>query len=391
MATPPFPPRASTPPNDRRPTSCSGGYSARQRSIASAQRGAKAQPGGRLVSDGTMPGISISRVSVLEPRRGHRRHRGHQAAGVGMPGIVEQRLDAGFLDLLAGIHHDDALRGLRDHAEIVGDQDQPGAEFLLQIDDQRQDLGLDRDVERGGRLVRDQQRRPAGQRHRDHGALAHAAGELVRILLRPAFGLGNPDQAQHFDRLAPRLPCASSSDAGGPLSVIWSPIRITGLSEVIGSWKIIEMRLPRIARISASSRPSRSVPSSVNGAADDPARRIRHQPHDRQRGHALAAAGLADDGQRLAAANAERDVVDRLEQPRIGEEHRLQVLHVENRLFRLKSRSSAALPRVEDVAQRVAEQIGAEHREADRDAGEDHQPRRGADIFRRRFRQHAAP
>ncbi len=46
-------------------------------------------------------------------------------------------------------------------------------------------------------------------------------------------------------------------------SVIWSPIRITGLSEVIGSWKIIEMRFPRIWRISVSSRPRRSVPSST--------------------------------------------------------------------------------------------------------------------------------
>jgi len=45
--------------------------------------------------------------------------------------------------------------------------------------------------------------------------------------------------------------------------VIWSPIRITGLSEVIGSWKIIEIRLPRTSRISSSSSASRSVPSSM--------------------------------------------------------------------------------------------------------------------------------
>src|SRR6187200_1416467 len=49
------------------PQACNGGYSARQRSIASGQRGAKAQPGGRLVRDGTMPGISTSRTSELEP------------------------------------------------------------------------------------------------------------------------------------------------------------------------------------------------------------------------------------------------------------------------------------------------------------------------------------
>src|SRR4029078_9503260 len=48
-------------------TSCSGGYSARQRSMARLHRGAKAQPGGRLVSEGTMPGISFSRASVLAP------------------------------------------------------------------------------------------------------------------------------------------------------------------------------------------------------------------------------------------------------------------------------------------------------------------------------------
>src|SRR5665213_63131 len=49
------------------PQSCSGGYSSRQRAIASSQRGAKAQPFGRLVSDGTMPGISTSRTSALAP------------------------------------------------------------------------------------------------------------------------------------------------------------------------------------------------------------------------------------------------------------------------------------------------------------------------------------
>ena len=112
-----------------------------------------------------------------------------------MSWVGEQGLDIGLLDLLAGIHHDDALRGLRDHAEVVGDQDQPHAELLLQLEHQRQDLRLDRDIERGGRFVRDQQRRPAGQRHRDHRALAHAARELVRIFQRPPLRFGDPYQA----------------------------------------------------------------------------------------------------------------------------------------------------------------------------------------------------
>jgi len=36
----------------------------------------------------------------------------------------------------------------------------------------------------------------------------------------------------------------------------------TGLSEVMGSWKIMEMRLPRIRRISASPTAARSLPSN---------------------------------------------------------------------------------------------------------------------------------
>ena len=56
---------------------------------------------------------------------------------------------------------------------------------VLQVAHQVEDLRLDGHVERRGRLVGDQQLRVAGQRHRDHHPLAHAAGELVRILAHP--------------------------------------------------------------------------------------------------------------------------------------------------------------------------------------------------------------
>ena len=46
---------------------------------------------------------------------------------------------------------------------------------------QVQDLRLDRDVERRGRLVEQQDRRLEDQRARDGDALALAAGELVRV------------------------------------------------------------------------------------------------------------------------------------------------------------------------------------------------------------------
>ena len=61
---------------------------------------------------------------------------------------------------------------------------------LLEVPDQLQDLGLDRDVEGGRRLVGDEQLRVAGQGHRDHDPLAHAARQLVGVLLDAALGVG---------------------------------------------------------------------------------------------------------------------------------------------------------------------------------------------------------
>src|SRR3546814_2685606 len=49
-------------------------------------------------------------------------------------------------------------------------------------------------VERRCRLVGDQQCRVAGQGDGDHGPLAHAAGELVRIGVKAAAGIGDADQ-----------------------------------------------------------------------------------------------------------------------------------------------------------------------------------------------------
>ncbi len=44
------------------------------------------------------------------------------------------------------------------------------------------------------------------------------------------------------------------------LSMSWSSMVKTGFSEVIGSWKIIEMWLPRMSRMSLAESASRSCP-----------------------------------------------------------------------------------------------------------------------------------
>ncbi len=112
------------------------------------------------------------------------RDRAQQRIGVGMPRRAEQLEHVRGLDDAAGIHHRDPVGDLGDHAEIVGDHHDRHAELALERQKQVEDLRLGRDVERRGGLVGDQKLGPAHQRHRDHHALAHAAGQLVRIGVR---------------------------------------------------------------------------------------------------------------------------------------------------------------------------------------------------------------
>ena len=77
----------------------------------------------------------------------------------------------------------------------------------LQLAQQIEDLRLDGDVERGGRLVGDQQLRPAGERHGDHHPLAQAAGQLdADIAPDRRSGRADADLSQHLERAraAPR-------------------------------------------------------------------------------------------------------------------------------------------------------------------------------------------
>ncbi|MNT86581.1 hypothetical protein D3C72_2268840 [compost metagenome] len=59
--------------------------------------------------------------------------------------------------------------------------DQAGAVLLRQLLHFRQDLSLDGDVQGGRRLIRDDQVGAVQHGDRDRHALAHAAGQLVRV------------------------------------------------------------------------------------------------------------------------------------------------------------------------------------------------------------------
>ena len=185
----------------------------RWRRRSAAQR---CNPAGSAASEGTMPLISFSRARRVSVRAAvvEVGDRAEQPLRVGVPRMVEQLVGARLLHLAARVHHHHPVGVLGDHAHVVGDEDDRGAERVLQLAHQVEDLGLDGHVERRGRLVGDEHLGIARQRHGDHDALAHAARELVRIGVRAPLGLGNVDALQHLDGLGSWPRAATVPGAG---------------------------------------------------------------------------------------------------------------------------------------------------------------------------------
>ncbi len=127
-----------------------------------------------------------------------RRHGIDQRPGVIALGGGKEIGGRRLLHLVAGIHDHDAVGDFVDDAEIVGDQQDRRADFLVQFAEQFEHLLLHRDVERSGGFVGDDDARPASDCHGDHDALALAAGQFVRIGTHGAIGIGDQDFFQQF-------------------------------------------------------------------------------------------------------------------------------------------------------------------------------------------------
>ena len=205
-------------------------------------------------------GLDHERRIRLQRRRIGLRLGRQQRAGIRMLRRGEDSLDRPLLDDLALLHHADGVGELAHDAEVVGDEQHRHAEPRLQVLEQLEDLRLHGDVERGGRLVGDRagrarwrapsrsSRAGAGRRRADADSSAAASparecrpGSAVRACARAA--------------AAPVMPWCSNR-----ISPICFSIVCSGLSEVIGSWKMMVMSLPRTWRISLSESGSRSRP-----------------------------------------------------------------------------------------------------------------------------------
>ena len=122
-----------------------------------------------------------------------------------MAGRGVQLVDRCFLDRPAGVEDQDPVGEPGDDAEVVGDEQDRGAGAVADPVEDVEHLGLEGDVERGGRLVGDEQRGVVGERHGEHRPLAHPAGELVRVLVGPGGGVRDADQVEERDDPLGRL------------------------------------------------------------------------------------------------------------------------------------------------------------------------------------------
>ena len=99
----------------------------------------------------------------------------------GCAGARNARCGRSELDQPPGVHHPDRVRDVGHDGEIVADVHGADVVDPAHATDRVEHVALGRHVEAGGRLVEDDQLRPARERHREHHPLLLPARQLMRI------------------------------------------------------------------------------------------------------------------------------------------------------------------------------------------------------------------
>jgi hypothetical protein len=204
----------------------------------------------------------------------------------------------------------------------VGDQHDRRVQGVAQLAQQTQDLRLDGDVQRGGRLVGDDDLRVAGDRHGDDDALAQAARELVRVLLEPLLGVRDADHVEQLD----------GALVGGVLGDV--EVRTQGLAQLPADrvdrvqrrHRLLEDHRDLVAAdlLHVLLFEVRQVALAQAELAGDPAG-LGQQAQHRHRRDGLAGPGLPDHGDDLAGLHVEPDALDGVHDAVLGLERHAEV------------------------------------------------------------------
>ena len=213
----------------------------------------------------------------------------------------EDLVGRALLDDRAQVHDRDAPRQVRDDRELMRDEEDRDARVAHEVLEQVEDLGLDRDIQGADRLVREDELGTGGECASDRDALALAAGQLARPPV--------PDrlrQAHAVEHLGHVPVQAVAGD---------EPVherRLThGLSDrerrVQRRIGVLEHHLGAAADLAELVRVGVAHVDAIE--ADLTAVRLDEAdeaPGERR----LAAAGFADEPERLVPPDRERDVID---------------------------------------------------------------------------------
>jgi hypothetical protein len=250
------------------------------------------------------------------------------------------------LDDLAAVHHGNAVGALGRQAEIVRDQQHGGAHVGGKLSHLVEDEPLHGHVKRRGGLVGQQHLGTAGQGHGDQHSLAHAAGELVRVLTEPHLRIADARLLEQPDRLVPcGLPAGPAVDFKGLDDLGADPHhRVEVGHRVLGD------HADHVAADGSHGLVARGGDVEIadhDGAAGDAAVLGEQPVHGRGKG-GLARAGLADDRDGLPGRHVEADMADRFHRALGGREGDGQIPDGQDRLMGgsgrdLSHRSSAGV------------------------------------------------
>ena len=200
----------------------------------------------------------------------------------------------------------------------MGDEDDGQVVLYPHLFQQLEDLCLNGHVQCRGGLVADQDLRVAGYRDGNDHALAHTAGELMRVLVKTLLGVGDAHIPQVFQRL------------------LFGGLALEALMQLHGLHDLVADGLQGIEAghgvlhdhgdlVAAHLEPvfffgqlgeadGLAVVGTVviNGAAGNGAVGVQ-QAHERFGEHALAGAGLAHDGEDFAVVDVQVDAADGME------------------------------------------------------------------------------
>ncbi len=254
-----------------------------------------------------------------------------------MPGVLEEVDRRGDLAQLAKVHDGDAARDVPHQAEVVGDEEVGEIQLLPEPEEEVDDLPLHGDVQGGGRLVEEDERRIRRQRPRDRDHLLLPPPDRLRVLVQ-VLVRRKLDHLQ--EGLHPRETVVARPD----------PMHLQGHRQDLLDGALGVERRAGILKDDPQipfERPRSALERHPNGFPLEPDLPCGGRVHadDALSGRRLPRAGLPDQAEGVSRGHVEGDVVDRSDQPALGGEVLLQVHHVKDALghrHHLRYRKQAA-------------------------------------------------